>query len=302
MDRPKWVDETIAKAAAEVRTALEEDVIKEPISQLPISFCVNQAKPNDKKQKPVEVVDISDYIKLGITTRKLVNRVNYLSKMMLKLTGGMKMDTAGKDFPRTMADLCANVATPKRPIAQLSLGGLLDFEVTQNVDKKKDNIIVPNNHFVCEMAMKIHELVDEVNEIRAEMKKPEEKLSDHATDHESIDTIMAWQRKTFPKNTCGGQLAKWDEEYDEFKKAVKAGDMEQYASELADMFIVACGIMIFNMEAGCLKVLHCIELRNQYNIFLPYFERALDRKMAKNRRRIWEYKDGNYHHVKGVED
>jgi hypothetical protein len=214
------------------------------------------------------------------------------------------MDSAGKDFPRTMAELCANVSIPKRPIAQLSLGGLLDFEVTKNIDKKKDNIVVPNNHFICEMAMKIHELVDEVNELRAELEKPKEVIGlKEQTEDETIDSVLSWHRKTFPNATANGQLNKWDEEYAEFRDACRHGTILEQIRELVDLFVVACGIMRFNTEAGCMKMLHWCELRKEHAYFFPTVLEELNKKMKKNRARKWEYLgNGNYHHVKGVED
>ena len=214
------------------------------------------------------------------------------------------MDSAGKDFPRTMAELCACVSIPKRPIAQLSLGGLLDFEVTKNIDKKKDNIVVPNNHFICEMAMKIHELVDEVNELRAELEKPKEVIGlKEQTEDETIDSVVSWHRKTFPNATVKGQLDKWDEEYAEFRDACRHGTILEQIKELVDLYIVACGIMRFHTEAGCAKMLHWCELRKQHAFFLPTVLEELNKKMKKNRARKWEYLgNGNYHHVKGMED
>lgn len=214
------------------------------------------------------------------------------------------MDSAGKDFPKTMAELCACVTIPRRPIAQLDLGSLLDFEVTKNIDKKKDNIVVPNNHFICEMAMKIHELVDEVNELRAELEKPKEVIGlKEQTEDETIDSVLSWHRKTFPNATASGQLDKWDEEYAEFREACRHGTILEQIRELVDLFIVACGIMRFNTEAGCMKMLHWCELRKSHAFFFPTVLEELNKKMKKNRARKWEYLgNGNYHHVKGVED
>ena len=53
---------------------------------------------------------------------------------------------------------------------------------------------------------------------------------------ESINTIIEWHKQTFPDATLEGQVKKFKEEYDEYY----AG--QQNICELADMFIVACGM------------------------------------------------------------
>lgn len=148
MEKPTWVDEAIAKAAEKVRIALEEDTIKTPISQLPISFCVRKAKAEDKKQGPIDVVELNDYIKLGIITRQLVGRVNYLSKMMLKLTG--KEELPGEKTPPAEEDVATIMQWHKDTFPMATWAGQL--EKWEEERKEFDNAI--------DSTEKLKELVD----------------------------------------------------------------------------------------------------------------------------------------------
>ena len=200
--------------------------IEAPITNLPLMFATVLAKPNDKKGEPVHVVDLQDYIRLGITVRKLVSKVNFLSNKIHDMA----------------------VANIKTDDALSALG----------LKEQQD---------------------------------------------ETIDSVIAWHRETFPNATASGQLDKWEEEYTEFRDACRCGTTYEQIDELVDLFIVACGIMRFNTETGCYKLAHCCELRRLHRFYMPTFYERLNAKMAKNRARKWEYTgDGNYHHKKGVED
>lgn len=216
------------------RIAKETDmkgVIGGELSQLPLTFSARLAKPNNKKEEPISVPDINDYIRLGIKVRQLVSKVNYLESV---INGPIKV--------KEMSD--------------------------SDIKKLKDMIGI---------------------------KEQEE--------DETIDSVMAWHRETFPNATANGQLNKWDEEYAEFRDACRHGTILEQIKELVDLFVVACGIMRFNTEAGCMKMLHWCELRKEHAFFLPTVYEELNKKMKKNRARKWEYLgNGNYHHVKGMED
>lgn len=200
--------------------------IEAPITNLPLMFATVTAKPNDKKGKPIPVVDLQDYIRLGITVRKLVSKVNFLSTKIHDMA-----------------------------VANINTDGALS-------------------------ALGLKEQQDE-----------------------TIDSVIAWHRETFPNATASGQLDKWEEEYTEFRDACKCGTTTEQIDELVDLFIVACGIMRFNTERGCYNLAHCCELRRLHRFYMPTFYERLNAKMAKNRARKWEYTgDGNYHHVKGMED
>ena len=117
---------------------------------------------------------------------------------------------------------------------------------------------------------------------------------------ETIKTIMEWHEQTFPDETLGGQLLKFAEESKEFEEA-------QNLHELADMFIVACGVARFSqMDAvDCFyrirKSLKKWRTLERYGINV--FQMVLDEKMAKNRRRVWKKtSEGCYHHENGIED
>ena len=58
--------------------------------------------------------------------------------------------------------------------------------------------------------------------------------------HETVMTITEWHAKTFPDATMEDQLRKFDEEMEEY-------DRTPTFEELADMFIVACGLCRFDM-------------------------------------------------------
>lgn len=108
---------------------------------------------------------------------------------------------------------------------------------------------------------------------------------------ENIGTIIEWHKKTFPNATLDGQLHKFCEEKHEYEEADRAHKPE----ELADMFIVACGIARFDMWQGSSA------LADVRFLFAHHDKRtvlkAIDKKMAINRKRSWSGKDGYYRHT-----
>lgn len=116
---------------------------------------------------------------------------------------------------------------------------------------------------------------------------------------ETTKTIIDWHRKTFPDANLKGQILKYAEETNEFMYR----DLSDL-SELADMVIVCAGIMRFNKRLGG------IFLQNTYEIcwYIGEYDmtelwEAVDKKMEKNRKRVWNKKDnGTYHHENGIED
>lgn len=112
---------------------------------------------------------------------------------------------------------------------------------------------------------------------------------------ESIETIIKWHRDTFPDANLDGQIEKYNEEYDEFYSSDTAEDM---ISELADMFIVVCGIARFSaMDA--LFYFHEVDHElGKSNISFQDLSNAIDKKMEKNRKRVWaKTQEGAYHHT-----
>lgn len=130
---------------------------------------------------------------------------------------------------------------------------------------------------------------------------------------ETIDTIIKWHTETFPDATFSGQIEKFSEEEEEFREARaldnRKESYELAIKELADMFIVCCDIARFDsvesmdyfneVREGFYKMF------NEYigvNTFVD-FQEALNNKMEKNRKRIWnKTADGQYHHENGIED
>ena len=110
---------------------------------------------------------------------------------------------------------------------------------------------------------------------------------------ESIVSIIQWHTETFPDADLAGQKAKFEEELNEYNEAVT---ME----ELADMYIVACGIARFDSVAALeyfavvFKALMTWQIVGAKGVL----EQCIDRKMEKNRKRVWKKQDnGSYHHT-----
>ena len=110
---------------------------------------------------------------------------------------------------------------------------------------------------------------------------------------ETILSIAKWHEQTFPDTDLQGQLAKFQEETEEFAK-------DDSLTELADMFIVACGMTRFdNMAAlGCFAIVaDCLSKHKNFAASVIFAE-EVEKKMAKNRKRSWEKTpQGNYHHT-----
>ena len=109
---------------------------------------------------------------------------------------------------------------------------------------------------------------------------------------ETIQTITDWHTNTFPDATLQGQLEKFEEEKKEFAE-------EQNVYELADMFIVACGVSRFN-QTEAIKCFYYVF--QQYKKFLALhadvLQEALNKKMKENRSRVWKKTgEGAFHHI-----
>lgn len=112
---------------------------------------------------------------------------------------------------------------------------------------------------------------------------------------ETILSIAKWHEETFPDATLDGQIEKYNEEYDEFYEADTPKDA---VVELADMFIVVCGIARFSaMDA----LFYFHEVDHELGINSISFEQlsnAVDKKMEKNRKRVWvKTGEGTFHHT-----
>lgn len=110
---------------------------------------------------------------------------------------------------------------------------------------------------------------------------------------ETVLSIAKWHEQTFPDTDLQGQLAKFQEETDEYAE-------DESLAELADMFIVACGMTRFdNMAAlGCFAIVaDCLSKHKNFAASVIFAEEVA-KKMVKNRNRTWEKTpQGNYHHT-----
>lgn len=107
---------------------------------------------------------------------------------------------------------------------------------------------------------------------------------------ESIESIIKWQRETFPDATLEGQCEKFKDEHAEY---MKSDDV----MELADMFIVACGVARFDAMASLTRFAAVNFFRYRSKWSEQDLGKAVDEKMAINRARRWNKCDGKYQHV-----
>lgn len=112
-------------------------------------------------------------------------------------------------------------------------------------------------------------------------------------------------QELFKDVTLMSQITKYSEEYNEMEEATRHIDdnPDAFYEELADMFIVACGILRFNEALGkCL----CKSIADDFiykrndkseDYLFELTSRVIE-KMNKNIKRVWsKTKDGNYKHV-----
>lgn len=101
---------------------------------------------------------------------------------------------------------------------------------------------------------------------------------------ETIKSIIEWHEQTFPDATLEGQLEKFKEEEKEYSETPNL-------LELADMFIVACGIARFN---SILSMKYFCKVRRKLNNRLwkrvggdTLLQYAINEKMHINKKRQW---------------
>ena len=119
---------------------------------------------------------------------------------------------------------------------------------------------------------------------------------------ETIDTIIQWHKETFPDTTLEEQVKKFNLEHTEFKEA---NTFKRKLEELADMVIVANSF--FRFEKRDEQVMFASKIINKSLDYLDRnytvknicerLEMAIDEKMAINRKRQWQYIDGEYRHI-----
>lgn len=111
---------------------------------------------------------------------------------------------------------------------------------------------------------------------------------------ETIYTIAQWHAETFPDATLEGQIIKYTEEAKEF-----VDSNYQDIMELADLFIVACGIARFDLHQGLFYLSDIYDWYNaDINLSPEDLQQAVDKKMEINRKRVWKKTtEGTFHHV-----
>lgn len=109
---------------------------------------------------------------------------------------------------------------------------------------------------------------------------------------ETMTSIVEWHTKTFPDATLEGQREKFKEEFQEYLDAIGT-DSEQ--KELADMFIVACGISRFISSEDLFSLIECMVDDAKE------FQKIVTEKMKLNRKRKWDKGNGEYKHI-GVDN
>ena len=137
------------------------------------------------------------------------------------------------------------------------------------------------------------------------MKIKELEIINNETLIDFMERVAYVHRELFKDVTLMSQITKFSEEYNEMEEAYKHID-ENYVAfyeELADMFIVACGILRFNKALGnCL----CKSITDDFiykkdeegNDYLCILTIKVIEKMNKNIKRVWsKTKDGCYKHV-----
>lgn len=99
---------------------------------------------------------------------------------------------------------------------------------------------------------------------------------------ETILSISKWHEETFPDATLSGQIEKWNEELKEFRET-----NYREAYELADMFIVACGIIRFDINLGLYYLTEIYDWLGSDIMFGDKeFIDSVEKKMEKNRKRV----------------
>lgn len=106
---------------------------------------------------------------------------------------------------------------------------------------------------------------------------------------ETIESIIQWHRDTFPDATLEGQICKFVEEMNEFGESYSL-------DELADLYIVACGMCRFRCSSAIEFFALVYEfLRTKGSPMIDLLI-AVENKMKENRNREWNFENGQYKH------
>ena len=120
-----------------------------------------------------------------------------------------------------------------------------------------------------------------------------------------MERVRDKHQELFKDVTLMSQITKFSEEYNEMEEAnvYIDKDPDAFYEELADMFIVACGILRFNVALGkclCKSILDDFIYKKdeEGNDYLGVLAIKVIEKMNKNIKRVWsKTKNGNYKHV-----
>lgn len=97
----------------------------------------------------------------------------------------------------------------------------------------------------------------------------------------------------FPKANIGTQILKLEEEFSELENAE---NFEEVIKELADCFIVCCGIYRFSRRIANLCASNIIDCVREEGI-RDIFKSEVIKKWEFNKKRKWILKNGIYHHI-----
>ena len=110
---------------------------------------------------------------------------------------------------------------------------------------------------------------------------------------ETIETIIQWHQETFPDTTLEEQWHKLKLEMEEFDKAKSYNKVK----ELADIFIATCCVARFSLSFSlCLFSIIYKILSHLENKQICIFDKAINDKMAINRKRTWHKINGEWRH------
>lgn len=103
------------------------------------------------------------------------------------------------------------------------------------------------------------------------------------------DEIKEWHEKTFPDATLSGQLIKLEEE---LKELDEAQSVEESLKEMADVYIVCCGLDRWDSKVSEILQLHFI------TVITEDLVKAIKAKHEKNLKRVWvKTQEGTFHHT-----
>lgn len=105
--------------------------------------------------------------------------------------------------------------------------------------------------------------------------------------------ITKEHEQLFPLATLISQILKLEEELEELEKAE---DMYKAISEMADCFIVCCGIYRFSKRVALMLMSAVLTAAEELG-YLDVMLKSVEAKWEFNKTRKWEFKDGKYHHV-----